>query len=180
MFLFPNLQIRLKFPLLCVSSYVKLISQESVIGRKLVASPPFNSFNSNRFLQYFDSACSSLNLPPWRRCQRVSLCPAADERCRLFCQSNETAAVVSMNRMVHDGTPCSYEDAHSICVQGECEVLILFLHLLSFLYYLNVMCVSSYFISSPYSVWRYPGLGNHGNGSITRYHTAAGLPALRY
>uniref|UniRef100_A0A3Q3XB25 Uncharacterized protein n=1 Tax=Mola mola TaxID=94237 RepID=A0A3Q3XB25_MOLML len=47
--------------------------------------------------------------------------PDPDERCRLFCQSNETGAVVSMNRMVHDGTLCSYDDAHSICVQGECE-----------------------------------------------------------
>ncbi|XP_049449163.1 A disintegrin and metalloproteinase with thrombospondin motifs 2 [Epinephelus fuscoguttatus] len=47
--------------------------------------------------------------------------PDPDERCRLFCQSKETAAVVSMNRMVHDGTPCSYGDAHSVCVRGECE-----------------------------------------------------------
>uniref|UniRef100_A0A3Q3MS53 ADAM metallopeptidase with thrombospondin type 1 motif, 2a n=1 Tax=Labrus bergylta TaxID=56723 RepID=A0A3Q3MS53_9LABR len=47
--------------------------------------------------------------------------PDPDERCSLFCQSKETAAVVSMNRMVHDGTPCSYSDAHSVCVRGECE-----------------------------------------------------------
>ncbi|XP_068600876.1 A disintegrin and metalloproteinase with thrombospondin motifs 2-like [Brachionichthys hirsutus] len=47
--------------------------------------------------------------------------PDLDERCRLYCQSKETAAVVSMKRMVHDGTPCSYSDAHSVCVQGECE-----------------------------------------------------------
>ncbi|KAM7397386.1 hypothetical protein PAMA_005609 [Pampus argenteus] len=47
--------------------------------------------------------------------------PNPDERCRLFCQSKETAAVVSMNRMVHDGTACSYSDAHSVCVRGECE-----------------------------------------------------------
>ncbi|KAM6984252.1 A disintegrin and metalloproteinase with thrombospondin motifs 2-like [Tautogolabrus adspersus] len=47
--------------------------------------------------------------------------PDPDERCRLYCQSKETAAVVSMNRMVHDGTPCSYSDAHSVCVRGECE-----------------------------------------------------------
>lgn len=75
----------------------------------------------------------------------VSVCAAADERCRLFCQSNETGAVVSMNRMVHDGTLCSYDDAHSICVQGECEVLILFLNLLSFVYYLNDMFLSTLF-----------------------------------
>uniref|UniRef100_A0A3Q2Q7Q4 ADAM metallopeptidase with thrombospondin type 1 motif, 2a n=1 Tax=Fundulus heteroclitus TaxID=8078 RepID=A0A3Q2Q7Q4_FUNHE len=47
--------------------------------------------------------------------------PDPDERCRLYCQSKETGAVVSMNRMVHDGTLCSYYDAHSICVRGECE-----------------------------------------------------------
>uniref|UniRef100_G3QCN4 ADAM metallopeptidase with thrombospondin type 1 motif, 2 n=1 Tax=Gasterosteus aculeatus aculeatus TaxID=481459 RepID=G3QCN4_GASAC len=47
--------------------------------------------------------------------------PDPDERCILHCQSKETAAVVSINRMVHDGTPCSYGDAHSVCVRGECE-----------------------------------------------------------
>ncbi|KAM9332791.1 A disintegrin and metalloproteinase with thrombospondin motifs 2-like [Pholidichthys leucotaenia] len=47
--------------------------------------------------------------------------PNPDERCRLFCQSEETEAVVSMNRMVYDGTPCSYDDAYSVCVRGECE-----------------------------------------------------------
>uniref|UniRef100_A0A4W6E7F8 ADAM metallopeptidase with thrombospondin type 1 motif, 2a n=1 Tax=Lates calcarifer TaxID=8187 RepID=A0A4W6E7F8_LATCA len=47
--------------------------------------------------------------------------PDPDERCRLYCQSKETAAVVSMNRMVHDGTPCSYGDTYSVCVRGECE-----------------------------------------------------------
>lgn len=52
---------------------------------------------------------------------------AADERCQLYCQSKETAAVVSMKRIVHDGTPCSYADSHSLCVRGECEVFILIL-----------------------------------------------------
>ncbi|KAM3869026.1 A disintegrin and metalloproteinase with thrombospondin motifs 2 [Diretmus argenteus] len=47
--------------------------------------------------------------------------PESDERCQLYCQSNETGAVVSMNRMVHDGTPCSYSDAYSVCVRGDCE-----------------------------------------------------------
>uniref|UniRef100_A0A3B5MJK4 Uncharacterized protein n=1 Tax=Xiphophorus couchianus TaxID=32473 RepID=A0A3B5MJK4_9TELE len=47
--------------------------------------------------------------------------PDQDERCRLYCQSKETGAVVSMNRMVHDGTLCSYDDAYSVCVRGECE-----------------------------------------------------------
>ncbi|XP_040005623.1 A disintegrin and metalloproteinase with thrombospondin motifs 2 isoform X2 [Xiphias gladius] len=47
--------------------------------------------------------------------------PDPDERCQLYCQSKETAVVVSMNRMTHDGTPCSYSDAYSVCVRGECE-----------------------------------------------------------
>uniref|UniRef100_A0A3Q3ABI1 ADAM metallopeptidase with thrombospondin type 1 motif, 2a n=1 Tax=Kryptolebias marmoratus TaxID=37003 RepID=A0A3Q3ABI1_KRYMA len=47
--------------------------------------------------------------------------PDPDQRCRLYCRSKETGAVVSMNRMVHDGTPCSYDDAYSVCVRGECE-----------------------------------------------------------
>ncbi|KAM4727217.1 A disintegrin and metalloproteinase with thrombospondin motifs 2-like [Anableps anableps] len=47
--------------------------------------------------------------------------PDQDERCHLYCQSKETGAVVSMNRMVHDGTLCSYDDAYSVCVRGECE-----------------------------------------------------------
>lgn len=57
----------------------------------------------------------------------VVVVSAADERCRLYCQSKETAAIVSMKRMVHDGTPCSYADSHSLCVRGECEVFILIL-----------------------------------------------------
>ncbi|XP_057677390.1 A disintegrin and metalloproteinase with thrombospondin motifs 2-like [Corythoichthys intestinalis] len=44
-----------------------------------------------------------------------------DERCNLFCRSNETGALVSMKREVQDGTLCSYNDAYSVCVRGECE-----------------------------------------------------------
>lgn len=44
-----------------------------------------------------------------------------DERCQLYCQSKETGDVVSMKRMVHDGTRCSYKDPYSVCVRGECE-----------------------------------------------------------
>ncbi|XP_019747547.1 A disintegrin and metalloproteinase with thrombospondin motifs 2-like [Hippocampus comes] len=44
-----------------------------------------------------------------------------DERCNLFCRSNETGALVFMKRAVHDGTLCSYDDAYSVCVRGECE-----------------------------------------------------------
>ncbi|KAF6740009.1 A disintegrin and metalloproteinase with thrombospondin motifs 2 [Oryzias melastigma] len=47
--------------------------------------------------------------------------PEPEQRCHLYCQSNQTGAVVSMNRMVHDGTRCSYQDSHSVCVRGECE-----------------------------------------------------------
>ncbi|XP_046898993.1 LOW QUALITY PROTEIN: A disintegrin and metalloproteinase with thrombospondin motifs 2-like [Hypomesus transpacificus] len=47
--------------------------------------------------------------------------PDHDERCQLYCQSRETGDVVAMNRMVHDGTRCSYKDAYSVCVRGDCE-----------------------------------------------------------
>lgn len=48
--------------------------------------------------------------------------PTANKRCHLHCQSRETRDVVSMQRMVLDGTRCSYKDPHSVCVRGECEV----------------------------------------------------------
>ncbi|XP_076994271.1 A disintegrin and metalloproteinase with thrombospondin motifs 2 [Tamandua tetradactyla] len=44
----------------------------------------------------------------------------AKERCHLYCKSRETGEVVSMRRMVHDGTRCSYKDAFSLCVRGDC------------------------------------------------------------
>ncbi|KAL0993853.1 hypothetical protein UPYG_G00114740 [Umbra pygmaea] len=47
--------------------------------------------------------------------------PDPDERCQLYCQSRETGDVVAMNRMVHDGTRCSYKDPYSVCVRGDCE-----------------------------------------------------------
>uniref|UniRef100_A0A8C7V632 ADAM metallopeptidase with thrombospondin type 1 motif, 2a n=1 Tax=Oncorhynchus mykiss TaxID=8022 RepID=A0A8C7V632_ONCMY len=47
--------------------------------------------------------------------------PDPDERCQLYCKSKETGDVVAMNRMVHDGTRCSYKDPYSICVRGDCE-----------------------------------------------------------
>ncbi|KAJ7996439.1 hypothetical protein DPEC_G00237090 [Dallia pectoralis] len=47
--------------------------------------------------------------------------PDQDERCQLYCQSKETGDVVAMNRMVQDGTRCSYKDSYSVCVRGECE-----------------------------------------------------------
>ncbi|XP_029020549.1 A disintegrin and metalloproteinase with thrombospondin motifs 2-like isoform X2 [Betta splendens] len=47
--------------------------------------------------------------------------PESNRRCHLFCQSKETQDVVFMQRMVLDGTRCSYKDPHSVCVRGECE-----------------------------------------------------------
>uniref|UniRef100_A0A8C2GA54 ADAM metallopeptidase with thrombospondin type 1 motif, 2 n=1 Tax=Cyprinus carpio TaxID=7962 RepID=A0A8C2GA54_CYPCA len=47
--------------------------------------------------------------------------PEPEERCQLYCQSKETGDVISMKRMVHDGTRCSYKDPYSVCVRGECE-----------------------------------------------------------
>lgn len=51
-----------------------------------------------------------------------SFCFSAKERCHLYCESKETGDVVYMKRMVHDGTRCSYKDAYSICVRGDCLV----------------------------------------------------------
>ncbi|XP_046880322.1 A disintegrin and metalloproteinase with thrombospondin motifs 2-like [Hypomesus transpacificus] len=47
--------------------------------------------------------------------------PDTNKRCHLHCQSKETQDVVSMQRMVTDGTRCSYKDHFSVCVRGECE-----------------------------------------------------------
>lgn len=47
---------------------------------------------------------------------------AATKRCYLYCQSKETRDVVSMQRLVLDGTRCSYKDPYNVCVRGECEV----------------------------------------------------------
>uniref|UniRef100_A0A8C5G4P8 A disintegrin and metalloproteinase with thrombospondin motifs 2-like n=1 Tax=Gouania willdenowi TaxID=441366 RepID=A0A8C5G4P8_GOUWI len=47
--------------------------------------------------------------------------PDSNKRCHLHCQSKETRDVVFMQRMVQDGTRCSYKDPHSVCVRGECE-----------------------------------------------------------
>uniref|UniRef100_A0A669DG90 ADAM metallopeptidase with thrombospondin type 1 motif, 3 n=1 Tax=Oreochromis niloticus TaxID=8128 RepID=A0A669DG90_ORENI len=43
-----------------------------------------------------------------------------DGKCHLYCQSKETEDVAYMKVLVHDGTRCSYKDAYSICVRGEC------------------------------------------------------------
>ncbi|XP_070819043.1 A disintegrin and metalloproteinase with thrombospondin motifs 2-like [Chaetodon trifascialis] len=47
--------------------------------------------------------------------------PDPDKRCHLHCQSKETRDVVFMQKMVLDGTRCSYKDPYSVCVRGECE-----------------------------------------------------------
>ncbi|KAM9858208.1 A disintegrin and metalloproteinase with thrombospondin motifs 3 [Aulostomus maculatus] len=46
--------------------------------------------------------------------------PDGSKRCHLYCQSRETGDVAYMKQLVHDGTRCSYKDAYSICVRGEC------------------------------------------------------------
>ncbi|XP_017162675.1 flocculation protein FLO11-like isoform X5 [Poecilia reticulata] len=47
--------------------------------------------------------------------------PDSNKRCHLYCQSKETRDVVLMEKLVLDGTLCSYKDPHSVCVRGECE-----------------------------------------------------------
>ncbi|KAJ8254644.1 hypothetical protein GJAV_G00195380, partial [Gymnothorax javanicus] len=42
------------------------------------------------------------------------------ERCHLHCQSKETGSKVDMQRMVYDGTRCSYKDPYSVCMRGDC------------------------------------------------------------
>lgn len=59
------------------------------------------------------------NLVKNRHC---CVCLAANKRCNLHCQSKETRAVALTDRVVLDGTRCSYKDPHSVCVRGECEV----------------------------------------------------------
>uniref|UniRef100_A0A8P4GH31 A disintegrin and metalloproteinase with thrombospondin motifs 2 n=1 Tax=Dicentrarchus labrax TaxID=13489 RepID=A0A8P4GH31_DICLA len=79
--------------------------------------PPLTDFRSDQckvWNPFYEHEGSKHHWLPYQH-------PDPDERCRLYCQSKETGAVVSMNRMVHDGTPCSYSDAHSVCVRGECE-----------------------------------------------------------
>ncbi|XP_016524614.1 A disintegrin and metalloproteinase with thrombospondin motifs 3 isoform X3 [Poecilia formosa] len=46
--------------------------------------------------------------------------PDANKRCHLYCQSKETGDVAYLKQLVQDGTRCSYKDAYSICVRGEC------------------------------------------------------------
>ncbi|KAG7264272.1 hypothetical protein CRUP_013762 [Coryphaenoides rupestris] len=46
--------------------------------------------------------------------------PDPSKRCHLYCQSRETAEAAYMKQLVHDGTRCSYKDAYSMCVRGEC------------------------------------------------------------
>ncbi|KAJ8337553.1 hypothetical protein SKAU_G00365190 [Synaphobranchus kaupii] len=56
----------------------------------------------------------------WRWLREGRGSQRAKERCHLHCQSKETGAKVDMQRMVYDGTPCSYKDPYSICMRGDC------------------------------------------------------------
>uniref|UniRef100_A0A673G546 A disintegrin and metalloproteinase with thrombospondin motifs 2-like n=1 Tax=Sinocyclocheilus rhinocerous TaxID=307959 RepID=A0A673G546_9TELE len=47
--------------------------------------------------------------------------PDPKQRCKLYCQSKETRAVVNMQTPVEPGTRCSYKDPYSVCVAGDCE-----------------------------------------------------------
>lgn len=69
-----------------------------------------------------------MNLLKWQKDEReksfffLLVFLAATKRCNLHCQSKETRDVVFMQKVVEDGTRCSYKDPHSVCVRGECEV----------------------------------------------------------
>ncbi|XP_045579986.1 A disintegrin and metalloproteinase with thrombospondin motifs 2 isoform X2 [Salmo salar] len=43
------------------------------------------------------------------------------QRCHLHCQSKETRDKINMQRLVQDGTLCSYRDPYSVCVSGDCK-----------------------------------------------------------
>ncbi|XP_050984214.1 A disintegrin and metalloproteinase with thrombospondin motifs 2 isoform X2 [Labeo rohita] len=47
--------------------------------------------------------------------------PDPKQRCKLYCQSKETRAIVNMQTLVEHGTRCSYKDPYSVCVYGDCE-----------------------------------------------------------
>uniref|UniRef100_A0A9J7Z8H8 A disintegrin and metalloproteinase with thrombospondin motifs 2-like n=1 Tax=Cyprinus carpio carpio TaxID=630221 RepID=A0A9J7Z8H8_CYPCA len=47
--------------------------------------------------------------------------PDPKQRCKLYCQSKKTRAVVNMQTPVEPGTRCSYKDPFSVCVAGDCE-----------------------------------------------------------
>ncbi|KAL1261838.1 hypothetical protein QQF64_007103, partial [Cirrhinus molitorella] len=47
--------------------------------------------------------------------------PDPKQRCKLYCQSKETRAIVNMQTLVEPGTHCSYKDPYSVCVYGDCE-----------------------------------------------------------
>ncbi|MEQ2168763.1 A disintegrin and metalloproteinase with thrombospondin motifs 3 [Goodea atripinnis] len=67
------------------------------------------------------SSCSNTS-SYFYRCFILIQCSVllANKRCHLYCQSKETGDVAYMKQLVHDGTRCSYKDAYSICVRGEC------------------------------------------------------------
>ncbi|XP_022106687.1 A disintegrin and metalloproteinase with thrombospondin motifs 3-like isoform X2 [Acanthaster planci] len=44
-------------------------------------------------------------------------------QCRLVCMSEKTLDILHTPYIVTDGSPCSYNDQHSICVGGECKKL---------------------------------------------------------
>ncbi|KAJ3580630.1 hypothetical protein NHX12_034328, partial [Muraenolepis orangiensis] len=46
--------------------------------------------------------------------------PDPSKRCHLYCRSRETGEVAYMKLLAHDATRCSYKDAYSVCVRGEC------------------------------------------------------------
>lgn len=84
--------------------------------------------NNNMFVGRIRSSKWIPNVPLWHElCRMRSLfffvvCLTATKRCNLHCQSKETRDVVFMQRVVLDGTRCSYKDPHSVCVRGECKV----------------------------------------------------------
>ena len=53
-----------------------------------------------------------------RPCVGISVTDA----CKLTCISEETGDLFTTEKNVIDGTPCSYESSHNICIRGDCHV----------------------------------------------------------
>ncbi|XP_076822251.1 A disintegrin and metalloproteinase with thrombospondin motifs 3-like isoform X2 [Clavelina lepadiformis] len=43
-----------------------------------------------------------------------------DYKCELYCVSKKTGDIVTMGQQVTDGTLCSYDDPHGVCIRGQC------------------------------------------------------------
>ena len=48
------------------------------------------------------------------------------DSCKLSCVSQSSNEVVTFDSLVDNGTPCSYDNYNSICIDGKCQVNLCF------------------------------------------------------